>query len=306
MSNCNAKSSLNCWGEKLDDVVMDCQVCGYKHVIELPSPEALRKLYEEEFYQSDKKEYIAASSADDSWRDIEFGRRYDIVEKKLSNRSGERLTAFDIGCGPGDFLAHGKDRGWDVRGIEPSPVASKYARSRGLDVQTGFFDANAANNLPKFDFVHMSEVVEHVPNPLEVIQLAKGLLKENGILTISVPNDFSPMQRALVDACDYSPWWVVPNHHLNYFDFDSLANLIVKAGLDVFDKTTNFPMEMFLLMGQAYTQKPDLGRKLHGWRKNFDLNMAVNKNGLHEDFYRALADVGMGRLVVLFAQFPND
>ncbi|MBV1901683.1 MAG: class I SAM-dependent methyltransferase, partial [Kordiimonadaceae bacterium] len=149
-----------------------------------------------------------------------------------------------------------------------------------------------------------SEVLEHVPNPAQILAWAWQLLEPGGVLCLSVPNDYNPMQKCLVDGAGHNPWWVVPDHHLNYFNFASLEKLLVRQGYEALQQTTNFPMELFLLMGQNYTQDETLGRKLHGWRKNFDVAIQGQDPQLLEDIYSGLAKAGVGRLVIQFARKP--
>jgi hypothetical protein len=64
-------------------------------------------------------------------------------------------------------------------------------------------------------------------------------------------------------------------------------------------------MEAFLMMGDDYTSDRELGRACHKKRKRFDL--ALDAAGFKETrraFYRALANAGMGREVVLIARKP--
>ncbi len=304
MPKCEGNTIMDGWGLDNPDIIIDCAVCGYKHVKNMPSPEQLRKLYEEEFYQNDKQEYLKSSQEDTAWRNVEFEQRYKIIEERLGKKSKShaQLKVLDIGSGPGDFLVCGMKAGWDCVGIEPSLAAAQFAKDRGLKIINGFFDADITDTLGLFDFVHMSEVLEHVPNPIQILELAKKLLRPNGILCVSVPNDFSAIQKALIKTNAYKPWWVVPEHHLNYFNFDTVAKLLEKTGLSVFEKTTNFPMELFLLMGQNYTEDPSLGKKMHIQRKEFDLNLSQHAPELQKAFYNSLANVGMGRLAIVFAQ----
>ena len=41
---------------------------------------------------------------------------------------------------------------------------------------------------------------------------------------------------------------------------DPLSGLLSRLGLDVRERTTSFPMEAFLMMGENYTSDPALGR----------------------------------------------
>jgi hypothetical protein len=92
---------------------------------------------------------------------------------------------------------------------------------------------------------------------------------------------------------------------LNYFDFESLAGLMTRLGLNVTERTTTFPMEAFVMMGENYVGDPALGRACHTKRKQFDF--AFEAAGLKEtrrDFYRALAKLGIGREAVVIAVKP--
>lgn len=281
--------------------LIDCEQCGFRHIIPLPSAETLRRFYEAEFYQSNRPHYIEASKEDVEWRQSEFTDRCTIAEKLTGREPGRAL---DIGCGPGDFLLAAKHRGWDVLGVEPSPMAAEYAASRGLEIENAFFSAELAGTLGNFDLVHMSEVLEHIPNPLELLASVKEILNPGGILCVSVPNDFNPLQVAFQEIAGKDPWWVVPDHHLNYFDFDSLEKVMENAGLPPVFRTTNFPMEMFLLMGDDYIGKREVGRPLHNKRKAFDLNLTGDYLEVRSRFYNSLANSGLGRLAIVFAQKP--
>ncbi|MEJ0044291.1 MAG: hypothetical protein WDM81_19650 [Rhizomicrobium sp.] len=81
-----------------------------------------------------------------------------------------------------------------------------------------------------------------------------------------------------------------------------MANLLERLGFDIAEKTTSFPMEAFLLMGDNYRADPALGRACHNKRKKFDL--ALDAAGLKEtrrSLYRALAEAGIGREAVVIA-----
>ncbi len=268
--------------------VIDCKICGFKHIVPLPSAERQKEFYEEEFYQAEKINYLTEADEDFEWKQAELELRFSMAGGLLGT-SGKRLL--DIGSGPGDFLAVGVELGWQGVGVEPSTVACNYARNRGLDITQGFFDEALASTLGTFDFIHMSEVLEHIAEPKKLLSLAVSLLKPGGVICVSAPNDFNPLQLMISDKQEKGSWWVVPDHHLNYFDFESLTALLGETGCMVQEKLTNFPMEMFLLMGQDYTSAPEKGRELHGWRKGFDLNLAMNRETMRR-FYSSLANAG--------------
>jgi len=279
--------------------VIGCTSCGFTHIVPLPTPETQESFYKDSFYQDEKANYLDEADEDFAWKAVECKLRYSVVSDILGKEIGRVL---DIGCGPGDFLKVGQELGWDCTGVEPSPIAAQHARARGLNIIEGFFSAETAGSLGQFDFIHLSEVLEHVAEPRELLVLAEKLLVPGGVLCVSTPNDFNPLQHAVVKTLEKPSWWVVPDHHLNYFSFDSLSGLIEGSGYQVKRKLTNFPMELFLLMGQDYTADPKLGRQLHTWRKTLDTNLASASMDMLKTLYGGLADMNMGRLAIVFAQ----
>ncbi len=128
-----------------------------------------------------------------------------------------------------------------------------------------------APELGRFDAVNLNNVLEHVPDPAAILLAARGILNPAAVLCVNVPHDFSPLQVAAAATRGTGEWGRSPAAHLNYFDFATLANLLERLDFHIEEKTTSFPMEAFLLMGDNYTKDPALGRACHGKRKNFDL-----------------------------------
>jgi predicted SAM-dependent methyltransferase len=142
-----------------------------------------------------------------------------------------------------------------------------------------------------------------VPDPRGVVALAHKLLAPQGLISVCVPNDYNVLQDALRKTDGFEPWWLAPPHHLNYFTFDSMAAVLDRAGFEVIERTTSFPMEVFLLMGQNYVDNDDLGRLCHGKRKRLDHRLeAVGMTDVRRDLYRGLAELGIGREVQLIAR----
>ena len=281
--------------------VIACTKCGFRHAVPLPDPAVLEREYRENYYAEEKPTFLAHAREDQDWAILAQSDRLDSFERILGPG---RRRLLDIGSGPGFFLKAAKDRGWDVMGIEPSRQAAAHARSLGVPVEEGFFNAESAPGLGHFDAVHLNNVLEHVPAPAELLLLARECLLPGGILCVNVPNDFSPLQIAAA-AGGLSQWWIAPPHHLNYFDFASLSGLFERLGFKIAERTTSFPMEAFLLMGANYVGDPELGRACHGKRKRFDL--ALENAGLRDTrraFYRALAEAGIGREAVVIAVKP--
>ncbi|MEJ1968012.1 MAG: class I SAM-dependent methyltransferase [Rhizomicrobium sp.] len=282
--------------------VIHCAMCGFCHAVPLPSPAALEREYRETYYGEEKPTFLTHAGEDQSWAELAQTDRLESFERILGPG---RRRLLDIGSGPGFFLKTAKSRGWDTVGIEPSRQAAAHARGLGLAVVEGFFGDETADALGRFDAVNLNNVLEHVPDPVSILSAARGVLAPGGAICVNVPNDFSPLQIAAAATQATGEWWIAPPHHLNYFDFATLSNLLERLGFDVKEKTTSFPIEAFLLMGDNYRAEPALGRACHIKRKKFDL--ALEAAGLKEvrrAFYRALAETGIGREAVVIAVKP--
>ena len=279
--------------------VIACEVCGFRHVIPLPDPKSLENAYREAYYSEEKPTFLAHAGEDQEWASLSQRDRLESFETLLP---ASRRRLLDVGAGPGFFLKTAASRGWQVLGIEPSRQAAAHARGLGVEMVEGFFNAETAATLGRFDVVHLNNVLEHVPHPREIVSLARDLLTPGGVICLNVPNDFTPFQQSARTTLTLSEWWVAPPHHLNYFDFESLSRLVTRLGFDVRERSTSFPMELFLLMGLDYTKDGELGRACHNQRKRFDLSL--EQAGFKETrraFYRALAAAGLGREAVVVA-----
>jgi SAM-dependent methyltransferase len=132
----------------------------------------------------------------------------------------------DIGCGAGGNLRTLQDQGWDISGIEISEVAAAHARELVTgNIHTGTLES-APFPLNTFDLVLMSHSLEHLPSPTDALRRVNQLLKDDGLLVVSVPN---------VNSLEYKlfrRWWfqLDPPRHFYHFDKCSLFGLLTQAG----------------------------------------------------------------------------
>jgi SAM-dependent methyltransferase len=141
---------------------------------------------------------------------------------------GGRLL--DIGCGPGRFLqamrlTHPQ---WSLVGIEPDSRAAAQGQAIGLTIyQSTFEDANLPPR--QWDAITLWNVLEHLPDPLGMLQRISSLLRPRGMIYLAVPLCDS------WDASIFGPYWTgweLPRH-FTHFDRRSLTQLLAAAGLTV-------------------------------------------------------------------------
>jgi 2-polyprenyl-3-methyl-5-hydroxy-6-metoxy-1,4-benzoquinol methylase len=133
----------------------------------------------------------------------------------------------DVGCGNGDFLATMQQAGWEVAGIEPDPRAAEVSSKRlGIIVPTVSLRATC---LPpaSYDAITLQHVIEHVYDPIEVMQECRRILKPTGHIVIVTPNIRSLGHSRFADN------WrgLEPPRHLHLFSADALRECAQRAGL---------------------------------------------------------------------------
>ncbi len=132
--------------------VVDCNVCKFIHIFPIPSDKELFSLYNNDYYQKTKPDYIQGNEKEMNYLNNTFDEKLGTVEKFLPSKSKRIL---DIGSGPGFFLRRAKRRGWNVLGIEPSSIASNYAKKYNIPTIQKFFHQVNIKQIGKFDVIHI-------------------------------------------------------------------------------------------------------------------------------------------------------
>lgn len=113
----------------------------------------------------------------------------DVKVRTLSSLmhfDGKRVL--DVGFGMGQGLILMKKLGADVAGIDMDQDAVEFARTK-LNIQNVFTgDILALSNNPTYELITLHDVIEHPPDPLDVLKKARGLLSPGGMLSIWTPN----------------------------------------------------------------------------------------------------------------------
>ena len=110
--------------------------------------------------------------------------------EQLIQYDKKRSAVLDIGSGMGTFLYASKPYYKSVIGLDVSEQMAAFVEKKlGVKIYVQQFEDFTYPE--KFSLIHMSHVLEHVPNPNQWLEKAKGMLGPKGILVINVPNKFS-------------------------------------------------------------------------------------------------------------------
>ncbi len=123
-------------------------------------------------------------------------------------------------------------------GTDFGASAVRFAKEQlGLNVQQGDL-ADAKFPSEYFDYVHVNNVLEHVPNPIELMTECKRILKPDGVFYLSVPNGAVDCR----DIIDFEREEQKPARskqgHIFFFLDVTLLRIFRKLGLEVISQKT--------------------------------------------------------------------
>ena len=151
-------------------------------------------------------------------------------------------TLLDIGAGSGILVEAALKMGYDAEGIEPSSWLQQQAQNYQLPVYAGSFpDATPRQT---YDIVTLIDVIEHVPNPAEVVAEVAKILSTDGIVAVATPDVSSLVARILGWK-----WWHFRVAHIGYFNRKTLDLIMANAGFECVKMTRPtwyFPAEYLL------------------------------------------------------------
>lgn len=134
----------------------------------------------------------------------------------------------DVGCANGGMIGWMKRYGWDIHGVDVGKEACQIAEKQGLKTFCGHLH-EAQYPTEYFDVIVISHVLEHVHDPLSLLQECNKILKKDGLLIIAVPN-FGCFDSQLY----VRNWFQIDTpRHLYHFTLETLDAMINAAGFQV-------------------------------------------------------------------------
>lgn len=282
---------------------------GYKVFKAPPNDIELANYYSNEYYQNPHGTYQTAySDAETSQRNLRIDLLHSFVIKYINNPLSS-IKFLDVGCGEGFTLAFLEKLGWDVTGLDFSHHGIEKMNPHLISkVRVGdiYYSLNVLKESSEtYDVILLGNVLEHVLDPELLISTLHKILTKDGLLVITVPNDFSSLQISL-QSSGYidSPYWVAYPDHLNYFTLESLKNLIENFEFQNLDNFCDFPIEWFIANPNSnYSSNKELGPGAHFARVFLDnfINSS-SKVELKQNFWRTMAELGLGRSITLISR----
>jgi lauroyl/myristoyl acyltransferase/SAM-dependent methyltransferase len=157
-------------------------------------------------------------------------------EEMLELLPPEVHRLLDVGGGDGRFArAFIERRGGHAWLVEPSAAAGKAQPHERLHVFQGRLEDVQPGQAGQFDAISFLDVLEHMERPLDALLAARRLLRQRGLVLLSVPNvgHWSVVRDLALGRFDYGPVGILCGTHLRFFTARSLERLLGEAGFEV-------------------------------------------------------------------------
>lgn len=158
----------------------------------------LRRTRDKNFIGFDKYERHGAFH----WRELENNAIYRRKVETIMSRVSPSDAVLDIGCGDGAYAAYIAKQCKSVVGVDADYDAIRLAKTkaRGLGIPNCTFIQSAIGGLNlrrtgvrrPFDVIYSMDVIEHLPDPEELLKVATSLISSNGLIIIGTPLFISP------------------------------------------------------------------------------------------------------------------
>ena len=202
--------------------ILRCSKCGLTFLERFPDSENINKIYNNNYYESSK--ILGYKIYNEEYNRKIMLEKLNWIENTILLKEKNIL---DIGCADGKFLVYASQFGWNGKGIEISDYGYNKAKNEGIDVyKKELRKLNIKSE--QFECITLWDVVEHYIDPMLELKEIYRVLKKNGKLYISTPNNLKGIREG--------ENWIGYNssyEHLLYFEPDTLINILKKIGFKI-------------------------------------------------------------------------
>jgi len=169
-----------------------------------------------------------------------------VILRWLAQMPPQRVL--DLGCSGGLLASRVRALGHHVTAadlVELAGVRDRADRFVRADLDRGLPEEIEA--LGPFDVVLAADVLEHLREPETVLEQARGVLAERGVLIASVPNfgHWYARARTALGLFDYDQRGVLDRGHLRFFTRRSFTRQLRNAGFSITRcESTGLPLEV--------------------------------------------------------------
>lgn len=285
--------------------LLKCQHCGHKMLQGEFSEDVLGKLYTKYYPRAtfELKSYKVPEEESGfcAWLDGKYSSAFRWVPKNV--------RVLDIGCGFGESLGYYESRGCEAYGVEVDENVKGVAEKYGYNIHMGSFDPNLYED-DFFDYVTLSQVIEHATDPVVMLRGVSKVLKPGGRAILSTPN--SNGWEARVFGRKWINWHAP--YHLHHFSVKSMTTVVEKAGLRVEKVRTITSSEWLFYQWVHLLTFPEMGKPSLFWSPTsvlgikekvlFKLMRAIHLTKINHVITRFLDHLSLGDNFVFILRKP--
>jgi SAM-dependent methyltransferase len=163
-----------------------CKECRLIYVNPLPSDVDYLAMYPPTYQNGVDQEIILEGEKLPGLR-FPYSKHFELIRKYAPGKN-----ILDYGCGQASFVVNAKNYGFECDGVEYNPLHIDVLKA---SIQgSNFYEINhfLKNQSEKYDVIRLSNVLEHLENPNNIIQLLTSKLTTHGILLIEGPIETNP------------------------------------------------------------------------------------------------------------------
>lgn len=163
----------------------------------------------------------------------------------------ENSTVLEIGCATGFMSAYLQNQmGCTVTGVELNPAQAAVAREhcRYLiegNIATASVQAQLDTHVAekgKFAVVFMSQVIEHIAAPQDLLTRIRDWIMPGGCLVVSTCNvaHWRIRLNVMLERWEYTDYGILDRTHLRFFTVHSFRRLLQECGFNIVDEGYSF------------------------------------------------------------------
>ncbi|HEX8400913.1 MAG TPA: class I SAM-dependent methyltransferase [Allosphingosinicella sp.] len=195
------------------DHLVECRTCGFVFSLLKPNEQDYERVYGSYDYVSE----------DDRRTPLSIDKEREVAKRLLAYKKTGKVI--DLAAGAGRFLEHFRELGFECHATEFSEEMCGYLEAKGFRTHRGGLFPETAEKA-SFDIAIFTEIIEHINNPIPVLQTICDLLRPGGCIYITTPNFASIERRVIGPSWGMLTW----PEHITYWTPRHIQHALRKTG----------------------------------------------------------------------------
>lgn len=204
-----------------ENTVCQCDDCGFVFLNPQTSTDRMKVIYKENYFLED-----ADSEQGKDFAEMKLSTAQIYLYQLIQYWGSTTGKVLEIGYGDEKFTSLARAKGFEVTCAKIPEYADHVGGGSFNDL-----------DLPadSFDICVLFDALEHVRNPVDLLNKIHGLLKDDGVLFLVLPSLDSWSAKLMK-----SKWMEFKAEHLHYFDTQTIQNILAKTGFHKVSISSNY------------------------------------------------------------------